>query len=403
MHFGGAGLAQQLDDALGGGAAHDRIVDDDHALAFDHATHGGQLHAHALFAQFLCGLDEGAGHVLVLDQAHLVGQPGGLRVAGRRGQGGVRHADDHIGLDRGLLRQTRAHALAGGVHVDAVDVGIRTGEVDVFHRADGQLRVVGVLHDPVAVVVDHYDLTGANVAHQFGADHVEGAGLGGEHVGAVLHLAEGERTEAVRIERADHRVLGHEQVGEAAVHGVERFLELVHKGALQGATDEVHQDFGVGVRVEDRALVLQLAAQRRAVRQVAVVAQGHVAVVEAEDERLDVVRGARAGRGVAHVADGPVSLESFDFALVAEHLGEQAESAMAGQMAVIVGDDTGALLTAMLQRVQAEIGESGGVRVAPHAEDATFLVNVFEFSRQAKAPFSNRGLTIRQPYQSAAT
>lgn len=41
--------------------------------------------------------------------------------------------------------------------------------------------------------------------------------------------------------------------------------------------------------------------------------------------------------------------------------------------------------------------------MAPYAEDATFLVNVFEFSRQAKAPFSNRGLTIYQPYQSAAT
>lgn len=61
-------------------------------------------------------------------------------------------------------------------------------------------------------------------------------------------------------------------------------------------------------------------------------------------------------------------------------------------MAVIVGDDAGTFLTAMLQRVQAEIGKSGGVGVAPHAEDATFLVNVFEFSRQAKAPFSKQGI-----------
>ena len=132
-------------------------------------------------------------------------------------------------------------------------------------------------------------------------------------------------------------------------------------------------------------------------------AQSHVAIMEAEDERLDVVRGAGAGRGVTHVADGSVAFEPFDFALIAEHLGEQSESAVAGQMAVIVGDDAGTFLTAMLQRVQAEIGKSGGVGVAPHAEDATFLVNAFEFSRQAKAPFSNRGLTICQPYQSAAT
>ena len=81
-------------------------------------------------------------------------------------------------------------------------------------------------------------------------------------------------------------------------------------------------------------------------------AQSHVAVMEAEDERLDVVRGARAGRCVTHVADGAIALQSFDFALIAEHLGEQAESAMTDEMTVIVGDDAGTFLTAMLQRVQ---------------------------------------------------
>ena len=73
------------------------------------------------------------------------------------------------------------------------------------------------------------------------------------------------------------------------------------------------------------------------------------------------------------MADGAIALQSFDFALIAEHLGEQAESAMTDEMTVIVGDDAGTFLTAMLQRVQ------------------------------AKTPFSNRGLTIYQPYQSAAT
>ena len=47
-------------------------------------------------------------------------------------------------------------------------------------------------------------------------------------------------------------------------------------------------------------------------------AQSHVAVMEAEDERLDVVCGARAGRCVTHVADGAIALQSFDFALIAE-------------------------------------------------------------------------------------
>ena len=58
------------------------------------------------------------------------------------------------------------------------------------------------------------------------------------------------------------------------------------------------------------------------------------------------------------MADRLVSLQAFDFAFVAEHLGQQTRSAMTDEMTVIVGDDAGTFLTAMLQRVQAKIGES---------------------------------------------
>ncbi len=102
--------------------------------------------------------------------------------------------------------------------------------------------------------------------------------------------------------------------------------------------------------------------------------------MEAEDERLDVVDAAGTGSGIAHMADRPVSLQTFDFAFVAEHLGQQTRAAMTDEMTVIVGDNAGAFLTTMLQRVQAEVGESGGVRVAPNAENTAFLVDVFEFS-----------------------
>ena len=333
-----------------------------------------------MLAQFLRRLDEGSSHILVLDQAHLVWQTGFFRIAGGRGQRGIRHANDHIGIDRRFLGQTRTHTLAGGMHVHAVNIGIRACEVDEFHRADGQLGLVRVLHDFVAVVIHDHDFARADVAHQLGADDVERAGLGGEHICAVLHLAKGERTEAVRIERADHGVLGHDQIGEAAMNGVERFLELFHESALRGTADEVHKHFGVGIGVEDRTFVLQLAAQGRAVGEVAVVAQGHISIMETENERLNVVGAARAGSGVAHVANRPVSLQAFDFSLVAEHLGQQTRSAMTDEMTIIVGDNAGTLLTAMLQRVQAEVGESGGVRVAPNAENTAFLVDVFEFS-----------------------
>ena len=102
--------------------------------------------------------------------------------------------------------------------------------------------------------------------------------------------------------------------------------------------------------------------QRGAVGQVAVVGQRHIAVREAEDERLDVVGGAGAGGGVAHMADRAVAPETLDLAFVGEHLREQAEPAVPDEMAMVVRDDAGALLSAVLQRVQAEVRQSGRVR-----------------------------------------
>ena len=67
MHFSGAGFLEQLHDALGRGAAHDGIIDNDNALAFNHTAHSRELHTHTLLAQFLRGLNEGAGHILVFD------------------------------------------------------------------------------------------------------------------------------------------------------------------------------------------------------------------------------------------------------------------------------------------------------------------------------------------------
>ena len=53
---------------------------------------------------------------------------------------------------------------------------------------------------------------------------------------------------------------------------------------------------------------------------------------------------------------------------------------MTDELTVIIGDNAGALLTSMLQRVQSEVGESCGVGMAPNAENTAFLVDVFEFS-----------------------
>src|SRR5580704_6753944 len=71
MHLASAGLAHHLDDLHRGGAAHDRIINQDHALAVDQAAVGVVLQAHAEMADSVDRFDEGAADIVVADDAEL--------------------------------------------------------------------------------------------------------------------------------------------------------------------------------------------------------------------------------------------------------------------------------------------------------------------------------------------
>ncbi|GAA6123470.1 hypothetical protein BPY_15780 [Bifidobacterium psychraerophilum] len=60
---------------------------------------------------------------------------------------------------------------------------------------------------------------------------------------------------------------------------------------------------------------------------------------------------------------------------------------MADEMPGIVRNDARTLLAAMLQRVQAEVCQTGGIRVTPDAKDTTFLMQAFQLSRHAGGSF----------------
>src|SRR5207344_3196670 len=80
---------------------------------------------------------------------------------------------------------------------------------------------------------------------------------------------------------------------------------------------------------------------------------------------------ARPGGAVAHVADGEVALERGDATLV-EHLGDEAHVLRHGDGLAVAHRDAGRLLTAVLQCVEAQVGEVGDVLAGGiHAEHTT--------------------------------
>ncbi len=84
MHFTRARVADQAHEASTGGAPHDGVVHDDHALALDHLADGVELEMDTVLALLVARLDEGAPDVAVLDEADLIGDAGFFRVANGR-------------------------------------------------------------------------------------------------------------------------------------------------------------------------------------------------------------------------------------------------------------------------------------------------------------------------------
>ena len=203
---------------------------------------------------------------------------------------------------------------------------------------------------------DH--LARVHLAHQLGADDVEGAALRGDDE-AVVEPAQRERPDPVRVAEGDDRVLGHHHGRVGALqprhHVGDRVLDqLAAVGGEQGG-----DDLRVGGAAEVDPALLQLGPELDRVGQVAVVGERHLAAVVAPD-RLRVLPGAAAGGRVAHVADRHVALQRLQLLLV-EDLGDQAGVAQGGDVAALAGGDPGRLLAAVLQRVEAEVGEPGDV------------------------------------------
>ena len=113
MNFGRAGFAHHAHDFAAGGAAHDGIIDENHALALDHSTNGIQLQPHAEVTNGLLGLDEGAANIMIANQAHAEWDAGFGGIANRRRHTGIGHGHDHVRVDGMLARQQTAEDARG--------------------------------------------------------------------------------------------------------------------------------------------------------------------------------------------------------------------------------------------------------------------------------------------------
>ena len=285
-----------------------------------------------------------------------------------------------------------AHRLAHVVDRAAADDRIRAGEIDVFEDAGPRRHRRKRLVALGAVLVEHDDFAGIDVADVFRADDVERAGFRRQNRTAV-EFAQHQRADAERIAGADQLLVGHRHQRIGAFDGAQGFDEAVDEAVALGLRDQMQDDFGVGGGLHHGAVAHQFAAQGQPVGEIAVVADREAAGIEFGEQRLHVAQDGRAGGGVADVADGGVAGKALDHLAAGEGVADEAEPAFAVKSGAVEGDDAGGLLAAMLKCVQSECGDGGGLGVAEDAEHAAFLAQRVAFqiessrSRSGKSRF----------------
>ncbi len=138
-----------------------------------------------------------------------------------------------------------------------------------------------------AFLVEDQNFAVLDITHILRADNVERAGFGSEDRAAV-EPAQHQRPDAERIARADQLLVGETDEGIGAFEHAQAFDQAVDEAVAARARDQMQDHLGVGGRLHHGAFAHQLAAQRQAVGQIAVVPNGEAASVQFGKQRLHV-------------------------------------------------------------------------------------------------------------------
>ena len=236
VNFSGPRVAGHLHDLPAGGAAHDRVVDQQHIAAFELAGNHVEFLTHRFFAHALPRHDEGAAHIAVFDKAFAVRNTQQMRQLGGAGPTRFRNGDDHVDL---IGRHGGHHTLGQGfaqvqtrlVDRNTVEHRVRSGQVNKFKNAGVERGMVSTgLRVHIAVHVDKHGFAGGNVTVKDMPGAFQRNGFAGHHdsfTTLVLAMTNTQGPDAKRVakrQQAMARNQRHHGVGptDALVHAAHR-------------------------------------------------------------------------------------------------------------------------------------------------------------------------------------
>src|SRR5581483_10883793 len=146
----------------------------------------------------------------------------------------------------------------------------------------------------------------------------------------------------------------------------------------------MQNDFAVRRGLENRAFTLEFVPQNVGVDQIAIVRNRDLSTHAVDHHGLRIFDRARPGRGVTRVPDCTISLQLLQLAL-SKNLRDQPHVFVEDERCpgAVTGDDSGALLAAVLQREKPVVSQNGGVLVAEYAKKSALVLRInLSFSRR---------------------
>ena len=274
-----------------------------------------------------------------------------------------------------FARELAAHFLANFINAAAANHAVRPREIDVFKNAKRPALVFGKrLKADQTLFVDDDDFARLDIPDELGLNLVKRDRFAGQHIRAV-QAADGQRAKPERIAGANQFLLGHDDERVGAFEPAESLHQRVFDAADGRLREHHDDDFAVHGGLKNQPAAFQLVAELGGVRQVAVVGDGDLSAHAIHRQRLRVAEVRRAGGGIACVADGHVAHEVMENFRV-ENLRHKAHAVMLEKFSIVAGDDPGAFLAAMLQRVETVVGEFGGIGMSKNAEHAAIMFGI---------------------------
>ena len=382
VNFLGAGFTEKFDGSRTGSTSYDGVVNKDYALVLYNFGNYIQLDAYQVFAVGLTGSDEGSADILVLEEAHFIGNAGFVRITDGCVDTGVGCTDYDVGFNGMLDGEESACTDSCSVYRESVNDGVGTRGVKIFKYAEGVLAFAYMILDGANAVCFEYDnFAGFNVADEFAADGSDCTGFGSNDVAAVLELTVAERSDTVDVTAGDELSRRHDYDGICACKLIHSAGNAFFDGRSEKtfSDDNIGDDFSVAGGVEYRTGKFESFSGFDAVDESAVEAEREVALYMADYHGLSIEHMVFAGLTVSAVTDRNIAVAEFSYIVMVEDFVHKTRIFAGSEHSVIVYNNTAAFLTSVLERVETVVysGSHVGFCGAENTEYTAFFFDVF--------------------------